>query len=151
MVVVDTQDALLVCSKERSQDVKKLVESLIEKGCPEGRLNATVKKPWGSYTNLDSGPTYLLKRIEVLPGETLSIQSHKHRSEHWTVAFGSAEVELKEKTFHLKANESITIPLNAKHRLGNPGTDLLIIFEIQFGSILDEKDILRYDDRYGRH
>jgi len=149
-VVVDTQDALLVCSKERSQDVKKLVESLIEKGCPEGRLPATVKKPWGSYTNLDSGPTYLLKRIEVLPGETLSLQSHKYRSEHWTVASGSAEVELKEKIFHLKANESITIPLNAKHRLGNPGTDLLIIFEIQFGNVLDEKDILRYDDRYDR-
>ena len=150
-VVVDTQDALLVCSKERSQDVKKLVESLIEKGCSEGRLNAIVKIPWGSYTNLDSGPTYLLKRIEVLPGEKLSLQSHKHRSEHWTVSSGSAEVQLKEKTFHLKANESITIPLNAKHRLGNPGTDLLIIFEIQFGNVLDEKDILRYDDRYGRH
>ena len=151
MVVVDTQDALMVSSKERSQDVKKLVESLIEKGCPEGRVPATVKKPWGSYTNLDSGPTYLLKRIEVLPGETLSLQSHKYRSEHWTIASGSAEVELKEKTFNLKANESITIPLNTKHRLGNPGTELLIIFEIQFGKILDEKDILRYDDRYGRH
>ena len=86
----------------------------------------------------------------MLPGETLSLQSHKYRSEHWTIASGSAEVELKEKTFHLKANESINIPLNSKHRLGNPGTELLIIFEIQFGKILDEKDILRYDDPYGR-
>jgi len=149
-VVVDTQDALLVCAKERSQDVKKLVEALNEKGSPEGKQHATVKKPWGSYSVLDSGPTFLLKRIEVLPGESLSLQSHKHRSEHWTVAAGTAKVDLDDKTFHLESNESITIPVNAKHRLGNPKDDLLIIFEIQFGKILDENDILRYEDRYGR-
>ncbi len=149
-VVVDTQDALLVCAKDKSQDVKKIVESLNEKGYSEGKLHATVKKPWGSYTVLDSGPDFLLKRIEVLPGETLSLQSHQHRSEHWTVVSGSAKVKLIEETFHLKANDSITIPLNAKHRLGNAGDDLLVIFEIQFGSLLDENDILRYEDRYGR-
>lgn len=149
-VVVDTQDALLVCAKERSQDVKKLVEALNKKGCPEGKLHATVKKPWGCYTVLDSGPTFILKRIEVLPGESLSLQSHQHRSEHWTVATGTAKVDLEDETFHLETNESIIIPLNAKHRLGNPNDDLLIIIEIQFGKILDENDILRYEDRYGR-
>jgi mannose-1-phosphate guanylyltransferase / mannose-6-phosphate isomerase len=149
-VVVDTPDALMVCAKDQSQDVKKLVESLNKKDQPEGKLPATVKKPWGSYTVLDSGADFLLKRIEVLPGEALSLQSHQHRSEHWTVASGSAEVERNDETFHLKANESITIPKSAKHRLANPGSELLIIFEIQFGSLLDENDILRHEDRYGR-
>ncbi len=150
MIVVDTQDALLVCAKDKSQDVKKLVESLNEKGKSEGKLHATVKKPWGSYTVLDSGPDFLLKRIEVLPGEALSLQSHQHRSEHWTVVSGSAKVDRDEETFHLKVNESITIPKNAKHRLANPGSELLILFEIQFGNLLDENDILRHEDRYGR-
>jgi mannose-1-phosphate guanylyltransferase / mannose-6-phosphate isomerase len=149
-IVVDTQDALLVCAKDKSQDVKKLVESLNEKGRPEGKLPATVKKPWGTYTVLDSGPDFLLKRIEVLPGEALSLQSHQHRSEHWTVASGSAKVERNEETFHLEVNESITIPKNAKHRLSNPGAGLLIIFEIQFGNLLDENDIMRHEDNYGR-
>jgi mannose-1-phosphate guanylyltransferase/mannose-6-phosphate isomerase len=149
-VVVDTQDALLVCAKDKSQDVKKLVESLNEKGHSEGKLHATVKKPWGSYTVLDSSPTYLLKRIEVLPGESLSLQSHQNRSEHWTLASGSAQVDRDEEILHLKVNESITIPKNAKHRLTNPGSELLIIFEIQFGNLLDENDIIRHEDRYGR-
>ncbi|MEC7785746.1 MAG: mannose-1-phosphate guanylyltransferase/mannose-6-phosphate isomerase [Nitrospinota bacterium] len=149
-VVVDTKDALLVCAKDRSQDIKKLVEELNKKGCSEVKVPAKVKKPWGSYTVLDSGSNFLLKRIEVLPGESLSLQSHKHRSEHWTVAAGSAKVELNEDTFHLEVNDSIIIPLNAKHRLGNPGSEILIIFEIQFGNLLDENDILRHEDLYGR-
>ena len=86
----------------------------------------------------------------MLAGEALSLQSHQHRSEHWTVASGSAKVERNDETFHLKANESITIPKNAKHRLANPGSELLIIVEIQFGNLLDENDILRHKDRYGR-
>ena len=149
-VIVDTQDALLVCAKDRSQDIKKLVEELDKKGCSEVKVPATVKKPWGSYTVLDSGSNFLLKRIEVLPGESLSLQSHKHRSEHWTIAKGSAKVELNEDTFHLEVNESIIIPINAKHRLGNPGSAVLIIFEIQFGNLLDENDIFRHKDLYGR-
>ena len=150
MIVVDSPDALLVCAKERSQDVKKLVESLNENGHPEGKQPATVNRPWGSYTILDSGPSYVLKRIEVLPGEALSLQSHQHRSEHWTVVTGSAEVVLNKETFQLKSNDSITIPQNAKHRLENSGSDLLIIVEIQIGHLLDESDISRYEDRYGR-
>ena len=150
-VVVDTKDALLVCDKDRSQDVKKLVEKLNNKHCAEVKMHAAVKKPWGSYTNLDSGANFLLKRIEVLPGESLSLQSHKHRSEHWTVANGSAKVELNGDTFHLKENQSIIIPVSAKHRLSNPSAEILIIFEIQFGKLLDENDICRYEDLYGRH
>jgi mannose-1-phosphate guanylyltransferase/mannose-6-phosphate isomerase len=149
-VVVDTKDALLVCAKDRSQDVKILVEELNKKCCAEVKTPATVKKPWGSYTVLDTGNNFLLKRIEVLPGESLSLQSHKNRSENWTVATGSAKVELNEETFYLEANDSIIIPINAKHRLGNPGSEVLIIFEIQFGNLIDENDIFRYEDLYGR-
>ena len=86
----------------------------------------------------------------MLPGEALSLQSHQHRSEHWTVASGSAKVDRDGETFDLKTNESITIPKNSKHRLANLSSELLIIFEIQFGNLLDEKDILRHEDRYGR-
>jgi len=150
-VIVDTKDALLICAKDRSQDVKKLVEKLKNKCSVEVKMHTTVKKPWGSYTNLDKGANFLLKRIEVLPGESLSLQSHKHRSEHWTIAKGSAKVELNGDTFYLEENKSITIPINAKHRLSNPGSEILIIFEMQFGKLLDENDILRYEDLYGRH
>jgi mannose-1-phosphate guanylyltransferase/mannose-6-phosphate isomerase len=149
-IVVDSPDALLVCAKERSQDVKKLVEALNKKGQPEGKEPSTIKKPWGSYTVLDTGPAYLLKRIEVLPGETLSLQSHQHRSEHWTIVSGIADIVRDEEKFQLKTNESITIPNNTKHRLGNSSSDLLIIIEIQFGNILEENDITRFDDRYNR-
>ena len=149
-IVVDSPDALLVCAKERSQEVKKLVESLNKNGHPEGKQPAIVNKPWGSYTILDSGPSHLLKRIEVLPGETLSLQAHKHRSEHWTIVSGSAEVIRNKETFHLKSTDCVTIPKNTKHRLGNSGSELLIVIEIQFGHILDEADISRYEDRYGR-
>jgi mannose-1-phosphate guanylyltransferase / mannose-6-phosphate isomerase len=149
-IVVDSPDALLVCAKERAQDVKKLVESLNKNGHPEGKSAFTVKKPWGSYSVLDSGPSYLLKRIEVLPGEALSLQSHQHRSEHWTVVAGLAQVVFNEETLQLEVNDSITIPKSTKHRLGNSGPDLLIIIEIQFGHLLDETDISRYEDHYGR-
>ncbi len=149
-IVVDSPDALLVCAKERSQDVKKLVESLKEKDRPEVRQAVKVNRPWGSYIILDSGPSYVLKRIEVLPGEALSLQSHQHRSEHWTIVSGLAEVVLDEKVFHLEANESIAIPQNSKHRLSNSGSKLLVIIEIQFGHLLNEDDIVRYEDRYGR-
>jgi mannose-1-phosphate guanylyltransferase / mannose-6-phosphate isomerase len=149
-IVVDSPDALLVCAKERSQDVKNLVEALNEKSRPEGKQPATINKPWGSYTVLDAGPSYLLKRIEVLPGEALSLQSHQHRSEHWTVVSGSAEVVRNQETFQLETNDSIDIPKGTKHRLGNSGSVPLVIIEIQFGHLLDEADISRYEDRYGR-
>ena len=149
-IVVDSPDALLVCTKERSQEVKNLVESLNKNGHPEGKQPSTIKKPWGSYTILDSGPSHLLKRIEVFPGEALSLQSHQHRSEHWTVVSGSAEVTRNNESIQLKSTDCVTIPKNTKHRLGNSGSELLIVIEIQFGHLLDEEDISRYEDRYGR-
>ena len=150
MIVVDTPDALLICPKDRAQDVKQLVEQLKEKERPETKLHATVQKPWGSYTTLDEREGYLLKRIEVLPGESLSLQSHKHRAEHWLVVSGKAEVECDDKKMTLKAREATVIPKGAKHRLANPGKKLLILIETQLGNILDENDIKRYNDLYGR-
>ena len=150
MVVVDTPDALLICPKDRAQDVKQLVGQLKEQERPETKLHATVQKPWGNYTTLDEREGYLLKRIEVLPGESLSLQSHKHRAEHWLVASGKAEVECDDKKMILKARESTFIPKGAKHRLSNPGKKLLILIETQLGNILDENDIKRYNDLYGR-
>ena len=100
-----------------------------------------MQKPWGSYTNLDEREGYLLKRIEVLPGESLSLQSHKHRSEHWLVVSGKAEVECDDKKMILKEREATFIPKGAKHRLTNPGKQLLILIETQLGDILDENDI----------
>ena len=150
MIVVDTPDALLICPKNRAQDVKQLVGQLKEKERPETKLHATVQKPWGNYTTLDEREGYLLKRIEVLPGESLSLQSHKHRAEHWLVASGKAEVECDDKKIILKARESTFIPKGAKHRLANPGKKLLILIETQLGNILDENDIKRYNDLYGR-
>jgi mannose-1-phosphate guanylyltransferase/mannose-6-phosphate isomerase len=150
MIVVDTPDALLVCPKDRAQDVKQLVTQLKEKQRPETKLHATVQKPWGCYTTLDEREGYLLKRIEVLPGESLSLQSHKHRAEHWLVVSGKAEVECDDKKMTLKAREATVIPKGAKHRLANPGKQLLILIETQLGDILDENDIKRYNDLYGR-
>ena len=150
MIVVDTPDALMICPKDRAQDVKQLVTQLKEKQRPETKLHATVQKPWGCYTTLDEREGYLLKRIEVLPGESLSLQSHKHRAEHWLVVSGKAEVECDDKKMILKAREATVIPKGAKHRLSNPGKKLLILIETQLGDILDENDIKRYTDLYGR-
>lgn len=150
IIVVDTLDALLICPKDRAQDVKQLVEQLKEKKRPETKLHATVQKPWGFYTTLEKREGYLLKRIEVLPRESLSLQSHKHRDEHWLVISGKAEVECDDKKIILKARESILIPKGTKHRLTNPGKKLLVIIETQLGDILDENDIKRYNDLYGR-
>jgi mannose-1-phosphate guanylyltransferase/mannose-6-phosphate isomerase len=150
MIVVDTPDALLICPKDRAQDVKQLVERLKGKQRPETKLHATVQKPWGSYTTLDQREGYLLKRIEVLPGESLSLQSHKHRAEHWLVVSGKAEVECDDKKINLKERETTLIPKGAKHRLANPGKKLLVLIETQFGDTLDENDIKRYTDLYGR-
>ena len=150
MVVVDTPDALLICPKDRAQDVKQLVEQLKDHKREETKLHATVQRPWGSYTTLDEREGYLLKRIEVLPGESLSLQSHKHRAEHWLVASGTAKVQCDDDTLTLKPGEATVIPKGAKHRLTNPGKDLLILIETQMGDILDENDITRYTDLYGR-
>lgn len=150
MIVVDTRDALLVCDKKRAQEVKLLVEKLKQENRPEIKLGATVQKPWGSYTNLEKYGNYLVKRINVTANERLSLQSHNHRSEHWTVVAGSALVNLDDQEITLNQNESLFIPQGSKHRLANPNGQELILIEVQMGAKVEEEDIIRYQDDYNR-
>ena len=150
IIVVDTPDALLVCAKERAQDIKKIVEKIKLEKRPEVRATTSETRPWGSYTILHKETNYLVKRIEVLPGESLSLQSHDHRSEHWTVVSGVAQVQIGETSQTLNANQFVEIPKGAKHRLTNTDETTLIIIEVQLGDKLDEDDITRYEDKYGR-
>tara|TARA_Y100000590_G_scaffold413259_1_gene508943 strand:- start:7323 stop:7676 length:354 start_codon:yes stop_codon:yes gene_type:complete len=113
-------------------------------------MSKTINKPWGYYEVLDSHEGFLIKKILVKPKEKLSLQSHKHRSEHWVVVQGSAKVTIDENIYNLEINESIYIPLGSKHRLENEIDKDLVITEVQIGDILDEDDIIRYEDIYGR-
>ena len=148
--MVDTPDALLVCPKERAQDVKKIVEQIKSERRSEASTSTSQNRPWGSYTILHKETNYLVKRIEVLPDESLSLQSHNHRSEHWTVVSGVAQVQIEETLQTLQTNQSIEIPKGAKHRLANLDESSLIIIEVQLGDKLNEDDITRYEDKYGR-
>ena len=151
LIVVDSPDALLICDKSRAQEVKQLVEKLKDLDRKEVKISATVQKPWGSYTNLEEKENYLVKRLDVLPGEKLSMQSHNFRSEHWTVVVGSATVILDGKTHTLQElmNRSF-IPKNSKHRLENLSQSPLSIIEVQTGTKISEEDIQRYEDIYDR-
>jgi mannose-6-phosphate isomerase-like protein (cupin superfamily) len=113
-------------------------------------MNSIVQKPWGSYLVLEQGKNYLVKNIFIKPGEKLSLQSHEHRSEHWTIVEGFAKITINSTINNLKSNDSIFIPKNAKHRVENNNNENLIIIEIQYGNILQEDDIIRYEDIYGR-
>lgn len=150
MVVVDTPDATLVCPKSRSQDVKKVVELLKQQGAPEHLEHLTVYRPWGSYTVLEEGPGYKVKRVTVNPGGRLSLQLHHRRSEHWVVITGIARVTRGEEVYDLTVGESTAIPVETKHRLENPGRETLHIIEVQNGPYLGEDDIVRFQDDYGR-
>jgi mannose-1-phosphate guanylyltransferase/mannose-6-phosphate isomerase len=150
MVVVDTPDATLICPKSRSQDVRKLVEELKRRGAPEYLEHLTIHRPWGSYSILEEGPGYKVKRISVLPGGRLSLQLHHKRSEHWVVIAGTARVTCGKKISDLGPGKSMSIPVETKHRLENPGKILLEIIEVQNGPYLGEDDIVRYQDDYGR-
>ncbi len=150
MVVVDTPDATLVCPKTRSQDVKKVVEILKKQGAPEHLEHRTVFRPWGSYTVLEEGPGYKVKRVTVNPGGRLSLQLHHQRSEHWVVIAGTAKVTCGDREFTLGVGQSTGIPKETRHRLENPGTDTLHIIEVQNGPYLGEDDIVRFKDDYGR-
>ena len=149
-VVVETADAVLVAAKERVQDVKEVVARLRREDRSEHREHTTVYRPWGSAETFKAGEGFLVKRISVSPGESLSLQMHHHRAEHWVVIRGQAEVQRGEETFLLAADESTYIPAGVRHRLANPGPDPLDIIEVQVGSLLSEDDIVRFDDRYGR-
>lgn len=150
MVVVQTEDSVLVCPKDRSQDVKKIVDILKEKKHPVADDHLTVRRPWGTYTVLEEGPYYKIKKIVVDPGNKLSLQMHKHRAEHWVVVEGQAEVHTDNKVYTLQANESTYISPGTKHRLANPFSTPLSIIEVQTGSYVGEDDIERFEDIYGR-
>jgi mannose-1-phosphate guanylyltransferase/mannose-6-phosphate isomerase len=151
MVVVDTPDATLVCTKERAQDVKKVVDELKKRKGEEHLVHRTVHRPWGSYTILEEGERYKIKRLEIKPGAKLSHQLHHHRSEHWVVVAGTARVTNGENEYDVHPNESTYIPMSTKHRLENRGKILLQIIEVQNGEYLAEDDIVRFDDDYNRH
>jgi len=149
-VVVDTPDALLVCAKDRAQDVRHVVDRLKAAGREEATLHRTVHRPWGTYTVLDEGPGYKIKRIRVNPGSKLSLQLHHHRAEHWVVVSGTARVTRGSDAVLLRTGESTFIPVTTPHRLDNPGAIPLEIIEVQNGDYLGEDDIVRFQDDYGR-
>ena len=151
VVVVDTPDATLVCSKDRAQDVKKVVEELKKRKTGEHLIHLTVHRPWGSYTILEEGDHYKIKRLVINPGTKLSHQLHNHRSEHWVVVSGTARVTNGENVYDVHPNESTYIPMSTKHRLENPGKIPLQIIEVQNGEYLEEDDIVRFEDDYNRH
>ena len=150
MVVVDTPDATLVCPKSRAQDVKKVVDILKQQQAPEHLEHLTVQRPWGSYTVLEEGPGFKVKRVTVNPGGRLSLQLHHRRSEHWVVIAGTARVTRGEEVFDLSVGQSTAIPVETMHRLENPGETILHIIEVQNGLYLGEDDIVRFKDDYGR-
>ena len=150
LIVVETNDAILISDKKNTQSVKNIVQLLKEKKIPEGQSHSKIFRPWGYYISVVEEPRWQLKLIQVKPGEMLSLQMHHHRSEHWIVVKGTAKVEIDENINVLCENESTYIPVGAKHRLSNPGKIPLIIIEVQNGSYLGEDDIIRFEDNYGR-
>jgi len=150
LVVIETPDAVLVADKSRSQDVKKVVESLTQQQREEQTLHRKVHRPWGWYDSIDEGDRFKVKRIQVKPKASLSLQKHHHRAEHWIVVKGTAEITNGSKVIVLTENQSTYIPLGEVHRLANPGSIPLEIVEVQSGSYLGEDDIVRFEDTYGR-
>jgi len=150
LIIVETNDAVLVTKKSASENVKSLVEHLKTIKRLEGEENRKVYRPWGNYLSVDNASLWKIKKIEVNPGASLSLQLHKKRAEHWIVVEGSAKIEINNKKFDLTANQSCFVPVGAKHRLSNPGETPLIIIEVQSGEYLGEDDIIRFKDIYGR-
>ncbi len=150
LVVVETDDAVLVARKDRVQQVKDVVTRLKGDQRSQAALHREVHRPWGSYDSVDVGDRFQVKRIKVKPGAQLSLQSHTQRAEHWIVVSGTARVTRDNDVFELHANQSTYIPIGAKHRLENPGAQMLELIEVQSGDYLGEDDIVRYDDVYGR-
>ncbi len=150
LIVVETDDAILVAAKDKVQQVKEVVARLKAEQRSQAALHREVNRPWGSYDSVDVGDGFQVKRIKVKPGATLSLQSHERRAEHWIVVRGTARVTRNNDVFELFANQSTYIPIGAKHRLENPGSDMLELIEVQSGDYLGEDDIVRYEDVYGR-
>lgn len=150
LIIIDTSDALLVVDRSRVQDVKQVVTQLKARAHDSYKLHREVHRPWGTYTVLEEGARFKIKRIEVKPGASLSLQMHHHRSEHWIVVSGMAKVVNGEREFLVGTNESTFIPAGHKHRLANPGVTNLVMIEVQSGEYLGEDDIVRFEDHYGR-
>ncbi|WP_025031012.1 mannose-1-phosphate guanylyltransferase/mannose-6-phosphate isomerase [Nitratireductor aquibiodomus] len=151
LLVVDTADALLVAHKNEAQKVKTVFQRLRSEGHEAAKLHRTAHRPWGTYTVLEEGERFKIKRIEVKPGHRLSLQAHHHRSEHWVVVAGTAKVVNGDKELLLTHNQSTYIPCGHKHRLENPGILPLVLIEVQSGDYLGEDDIVRFEDVYGRN
>ena len=150
LIIVDTQDALLVANKKYSQEIKNIVSILNNKNFKEGKQHKKIHRPWGFYISIEEKKYWQIKKIEVNPGASLSLQKHNHRSEHWIVVEGTAKVQVNNLIKTLSKNESVYIPIKSKHRLSNPGKCPLILIEVQTGDYLGEDDIIRFDDIYGR-
>lgn len=150
LAVIDTPDALLVARLDHAQAVKQLAQSLVDAGRPEAVSHARVYRPWGWYQTMDLGERFRVKRIQVTPGKQLSLQKHYHRAEHWVVVRGTAEVHVDGTTRVVRENESVFIPMGAVHRLKNPGRIPVEIVEVQSGAYLEEDDIIRLQDDFGR-
>ncbi len=150
LIIVDTDDALLVADRSRSQDVREVVEDLKRANRSEHLSHRRVYRPWGYYEQVDAGPRFQVKRLMVKPGAALSLQLHRKRAEHWVVVSGRARVTRGDEVIELQENQSTYIPVGTKHRLENAGTEPLLIVEVQSGSYLGEDDIERFEDRYGR-
>ncbi|MGX0889476.1 mannose-1-phosphate guanylyltransferase [Pseudomonas sp. ADAK2 TE3594] len=150
LVIVETNDAILVARKDQVQDVKKVVERLKQSDRHEHSNHREVYRPWGMYDSIDKGARYQVKRITVQPGAKLSVQMHHHRAEHWIVVSGTAKVTNGEQTYLVSENQSTYIPIGQVHALENPGVIPLELIEVQSGSYLGENDIVRFEDKYGR-
>lgn len=150
LIIIDTPDAVLVVDKSSAQDVKHIYAELKAKGHEAHKSHRTVHRPWGIYTVLEEGNGFKIKRIEVKPGASLSLQMHHHRSEHWVVVSGVAKVINGEQEIVINTNESTFIPAGHKHRLANPGTAPCVMIEVQSGGYVGEDDIVRFEDNYGR-
>ena len=150
VIVVDSQDAVLVAARSASQDVKKIVETLQSRDRPHTHSHPLTQRPWGTFQSVDKGERFQVKRITVNAGSKLSLQLHHHRAEHWIVVSGTAKVTKGEEELFVFENESIYIPCGVQHRLENPGKIPLELIEVQSGSYLGEDDIVRLGDDYGR-
>ena len=150
LIVIDTNDAILITNKRESQNIKNIVDNLKRKKIKEGILHKKVFRPWGNYESIAEDERWQVKLITVSPGNQLSLQMHHHRAEHWIVVKGTAKVQINDKELILGENQSTFIPLGSKHRLINPGKIPLILIEVQSGAYLGEDDIMRFSDNYGR-
>ena len=150
LIVVDTNDAILVANRDQSQNIGNIIKNLCSKDFPEGKIHRKIYRPWGNYTTIVEGNRWLVKLIEVKPNASLSLQMHHYRAEHWVVVNGTALIEKNGEKQLLSENESTFIPLGCKHRLSNPGRSKLELIEVQSGAYLDEEDIIRFEDSYGR-